>query len=130
MPLKFAGPLPIEATRERKETEVANRIKGLDGGSIGSGSGNPVEQVRATATVKTVTLGPGSSSSSQADSVHITDSARTMSALSQAVSSSPDIDSARVAVVQQALDAGQYTINPQRIADRLLQLDQDLGSAS
>jgi anti-sigma28 factor (negative regulator of flagellin synthesis) len=35
-----------------------------------------------------------------------------------------------VAVLQQALDAGQYTINPQRIADRLVQLEQDLGSAS
>jgi negative regulator of flagellin synthesis FlgM len=109
---------------------VANRIKGLDGGSIGSGSSNPVEQVRKSAAAGTAAPGSGSSSSSQADSVHITDSARTMAALSQAVSSSPDIDTARVAVVQQALDAGQYTINPQRIADRLVQLDQDLASAS
>ena len=109
---------------------MANRIKGLDGGSIGTGSSNPLEGIRGSTPVKTATTGPGPASSSQADSVHITDSARTMAALSLAVSSSPDIDTARVAVVQQALDAGQYTINPERIADRLVQLEQDLGSTS
>ena len=108
---------------------MANRIKGLDGGSIGTGSSNPVEPIRGSTAVKTATAGPGSSSSSQADSVHITDSARALASLSQAVSNTPDIDTGRVAAVQQALDAGQYTVNPQRIADRMVQLEGDLASA-
>jgi anti-sigma28 factor (negative regulator of flagellin synthesis) len=32
--------------------------------------------------------------------------------------------------VQQAIASGQYKINPERIANRLVQLDQDLSNAS
>ncbi len=109
---------------------MANRIKGLDGGSIGTGSSKPLEPIRGSSAVSTATSSPGSSSSSQADSVQITDSARTLAALSQAVSATPDINQERVAAVQQAIDSGQYTINPQHIADRMVQLEQDLGGAS
>ena len=42
----------------------------------------------------------------------------------------PDIDAGRVAAVQQAIDSGQYTVSPERIAARLLQLEQDLASAT
>ncbi len=109
---------------------MANRIKGLDGGSVAAGSSNPIEQIRASSAVKSATAGSGSAAAAPADSVQITDSARALAALSQAVSASPDIDAARVASVQQALDAGQYNVNPQRIADRLVQIEQDLGSVS
>jgi flagellar biosynthesis anti-sigma factor FlgM len=46
------------------------------------------------------------------------------------VNSTPEINSARVAAVQQAIASGQYKINPERIANRLVQLDQDLSNAS
>jgi flagellar biosynthesis anti-sigma factor FlgM len=42
----------------------------------------------------------------------------------------PELDAGRVAAVQQAIDSGQYTVSPQRIAARLLQLEQDLGATS
>lgn len=106
---------------------MANRIKGLDGGSIGPGSSNPIEKVRVSNAVGSA--GAGSSSPDNVDSVHITQSARALAALSQAVSETPDIDSGRVAAVQQALEAGQYTINPQVIASRMVQLEQDLAGA-
>lgn len=107
---------------------MANRIKGLDGGSIGAGSSNPIEKIRISTAVGSA--GADSSSPTNIDNVHITQSARSLAALSRAVSETPDIDSGRVAAVQQAIDAGQYTINPERIAARLLQLEQDLGSAA
>jgi flagellar biosynthesis anti-sigma factor FlgM len=107
---------------------VANRIKGLDGGSIGSDSSNPIEKIRISTTVSS---GSGESSPpAQTDSVHITQSARSLAALSQAVHDSPDIDSGRVAAAQQAIESGQYTVSPGRIAARLLQLEQDLGSTT
>ena len=62
--------------------------------------------------------------------MHITQSARSLAALSQIVNDTPDIDAGRVAAVQQAIDSGQYTVSPERIAARLLQLEQDLGSAT
>jgi negative regulator of flagellin synthesis FlgM len=112
---------------ERKETVVANRIKGLDGGSIGPGSGNPIERI---STAKPVTpAGTDASPAAETDSVHITQSARALASLSQAVQDSPDVDNARVAAVQQQIESGQYTVNPDRIASRLLQLEQDLRHA-
>jgi negative regulator of flagellin synthesis FlgM len=107
---------------------VANRIKGLDGGSIGPGSSNPIEKIRVGAAVDSATA--ESTPSAAGDSVHITDSARALAALSQAVMETPELDAGRVSAVQQAIDSGQYTVSPQRIAARLLQLEQDLGSAT
>ena len=62
--------------------------------------------------------------------MHITQSARSLQSLSQAVQDSPDVDTARVSAVQQQIESGQYTVNPDRIASRLLQLEQDLRSAA
>lgn len=104
---------------------MPNRIKGLDGGSIGPGSGNPIERVSLSKPVTTA-AGADSSSANDKDSVHITESARSMAALAQAVQDAPDVDTSRVASVQQQIDSGQYTVNPERIASRLMQLDRDL----
>jgi negative regulator of flagellin synthesis FlgM len=106
---------------------VASRIKGLDGGSIGPDSSNPIEKVRVSTPVGSGS--PGTSASSpRSDSVHITDSAKALSSLSQAVNDTPDVDMNRVAAVQQALATGSYRINPERIANNMLALEQDLGS--
>jgi negative regulator of flagellin synthesis FlgM len=105
---------------------VADRIKGLDSSSLGpSSSGSPVEQIRASTAVSTATSAPQPS----VDSVNITDSARRMFALAQAVQEAPEVDTERVAALQNAIGNGQYTINPDRVADRLLQMEQDLVAA-
>jgi negative regulator of flagellin synthesis FlgM len=107
---------------------VPNRIKGMDGGSIGPGSGNPIEKISITKPV--ATGGSNSAPAGETDSVHITQSARSLQALSQAVQDSPDVDTARVSAVQQQIESGNYSVNPDRIASRLLQLEQDLRSAA
>jgi negative regulator of flagellin synthesis FlgM len=105
---------------------VADRIKGLDSSSVGAGgSGGAIEQIRASSALSTATSAPQPS----VDSVNITDSARRLFALAQAVQDAPDVDTARVAELQQAIGNGQYAINPDRIADRLLQMEQDLVAA-
>jgi len=105
---------------------VADRIKGLDSSSVGAGgSGGAIEQIRASTALSTATSAPQPS----VDSVNITDSARRLFALAQAVQDAPDVDTARVAELQQAIGNGQYAINPDRIADRLLQMEQDLVAA-
>jgi negative regulator of flagellin synthesis FlgM len=106
---------------------VASRIKGLDGGSIGPENSNPIEKVRVSSPVNSSGSG-ATASTPRSDSVHITDSARALSSLSQAVSDAPDVDMNRVAAVQQALATGSYRINPERIANNMLALEQDLGS--
>ena len=106
---------------------MADRIKALNGSSISaSNSGSPIEQIRASTATSTST----SAAPPSVDSVQITDSARRLAALSQAVQNTPEVDSQRVAVLQQAIEGGQYSVNPQLIADRLLQFEQDLSAAT
>jgi flagellar biosynthesis anti-sigma factor FlgM len=104
---------------------VANRIKELDGAAITPDSGKPVEAARPGAAVNTATTGQGSPGPA-ADSVFITQSARTLAALSQALQDTPDVDSGRVATLQHSIDAGLYQVDPDRIAGLMMQLEQDL----
>lgn len=106
---------------------MPNRIKGMDGGSIGPDSSNPIEKIRASTPANSGSSG-ASAGTARSDSVHITDSARTLASLSEAVSSTPDVDTNRVAALQQAIATGVYQINPERIANKMLALEQDLGS--
>ena len=41
----------------------------------------------------------------------------------------PEVDATRVAKLRQAIDHGQYHADPEKIADRLLQLERDLADA-
>jgi negative regulator of flagellin synthesis FlgM len=109
---------------------VTDRIKGLGTGSLGassgaSGGGSPIEQIRATTAASTATSAPQPG----VDSVNITDSARRLLALAQAVQAAPEVDAQRVAELQQSIGNGQYQVQPGRIADRLLQMEQDLVAA-
>ena len=106
---------------------MTNRIKGLGGGSIGPDSSNPIERVRGSTPVNSATA-ENSSSAPQGDSVHVSDTARTMTALSQAVVETPDVNMGRVSSIEQALTTGSYRVNPERIADSILRLEQELGS--
>lgn len=104
---------------------MANRIKELGGLSVGSGSGGPIESVRPAAPVGSV--GAGTSPAGDSDSVQITPYARLLTSLSQAVQNAPEVDAARVSSLQQAIDSGQYQVDAEKIAARLLSLEQDLG---
>jgi negative regulator of flagellin synthesis FlgM len=59
--------------------------------------------------------------------VHITDSARTIATLSQAVQDTPEVDGARVSTLQQTIASGNYSVDADKVAARMLQLEQDLG---
>ena len=105
---------------------MADRIKELGSGSVGvSGTGSRIEQIRASTPVSTPTSAPQPS----VDRVDITDTARSLLALSQAVHDAPEVDPLRVSALQQSINSGQYTISPDRIADRLIQMEQDLRGA-
>jgi negative regulator of flagellin synthesis FlgM len=58
--------------------------------------------------------------------VRITDSARQLAALEQAIRELPDVDEARVAKVRAAIADGTYQVAPDRIADKLLRLENEL----
>ena len=78
---------------------MTNRIDGMGSGSIGaSNGGGPIEQVRPSAAAGTATNAPQPG----VDNVNITDSARRMLALAQAVQAAPEVNTQRVAELQQS----------------------------
>ena len=60
------------------------------------------------------------SSSSTSDRVTLTDTASRLKDLEQQLSSSSSVDSARVAAVQSAISNGDYNVNADSIADKML----------
>ena len=105
---------------------MPSKISGSSG-SLGAGAldaGRPAEKVRDA------TTGGGSPASdtpsSGSSDVHITDSASQLASLEQTLRSLPAVDGARVAQLQASIDQGTYTVQPQHVADQLMQLEQSL----
>jgi negative regulator of flagellin synthesis FlgM len=61
-----------------------------------------------------------------ADSVRLTDSARQLQKLADAIANVPVADEARVAAIKEAIAQNVYQVNPEKIADKLLQSDREL----
>jgi negative regulator of flagellin synthesis FlgM len=105
---------------------VTDKIKGAGSGPIDAGASRPVDSVRPKPAISSSST--ESQSSATSDTVTVSSAARNMTSLQQAVNEVPDIDTNRVAAVQQALGSGQYKINAGKIADRMIQLEGDLRS--
>ena len=64
--------------------------------------------------------------SAAGDSLRLTGEASNLQALQRELSNAPAVDNARVQAVREALENGSYRINPEAIAQRMLDLDQQL----
>ena len=109
---------------------MPNRINHLDGGAVSSGTGGTVESILPAKPAGAQTSGAGGGSAPAPDSVNITASGKALAGLSQAVQDSPEVDGARVSSLQQAITSGHYGVDADRIAGRMLQLEQDLGESA
>lgn len=104
---------------------MTNKISGLTGDTTASiDAGRPAGQAR-DATSGGGSPAPAGSSPSAGD-LHITDSASQLAALEQSVRSLPAVDPVRVSQFSRAIEQGTYTVQPQHVADQLLQLEQAL----
>lgn len=108
---------------------MTSRIKGSDTSAVDAGTSRTVERLRRTAPAGSATLSAKTTTDKTSDNVSITDTAHRLAALQELVKGSPDIDAGRVAVLSQAIEHGQYSADPRKIADRLLQLERDLTAA-
>lgn len=96
---------------------MSSKIEGVDARPSPVGAGRPVNRSHDSATGDARGGGAGSG-------VNITDSARRLAALEQAVRDMPAVDDARVAEVHRALADGSYEVHAERIASKLLDLEQ------
>lgn len=105
---------------------MSNKISGLSGNPAASvGAGRAAEKTRDPVTGGSSAA--AAAPSSAAGDVHITGSASQLASLEQQVRSLPAVDPARVAQFSSAIEQGTYTVQPQHVADRLMQLEQALG---
>ena len=102
---------------------MANKISGIDGRPVQVGSGAPVSRVRDTTSEgrKTETTG--------ASNIDVSDTARTLAALEERISTLPVVSETRVDAVRRAMDEGRYHVDPQRVADKMMRFEVDLLAA-
>jgi len=104
---------------------VANKIGGFDSPPVRTGGDRPVERADLRAKAEQgVAANPGDSS------VTLTDAARRLAALERVIANVPDVDLARVAELRSAIESGRYTVDAERIASRLLDLERDLSTVA
>jgi negative regulator of flagellin synthesis FlgM len=60
------------------------------------------------------------------DHVTLTDSARSLQKIEEAIAKAPVVDTAKVAAIKQAVGSGTYQIDTGRVADKLLQFERGL----
>jgi negative regulator of flagellin synthesis FlgM len=96
---------------------------------IGGFQNRPV-QVSTDKAVATARDGQKSSAGTVAagNSVRITDQARQLATLEHALQGMPIVNESRVAEIRDAIEQGRYEVVPERIADRLMRMDRDLGA--
>ena len=71
--------------------------------------------------------GPASAAAaSPKDQVTLTDSARSMQKIEEAVAKTPVVNANKVAAVKQAISSGTYTIDAGRVAGKMLQYERGL----
>ena len=106
------------------ENLVSNKVNGVES--------KPVRVASATAVHKRLEQSAGRAGSSAApeSDVHLTGASRSLAAIEQSLRDMPAIDELRVSVVKQRLSSGDYRIDPQRVADRLLSIERELGRAA
>src|SRR5687768_12290324 len=66
-------------------------------------------------------------SAAAGETVSITQSGLLMSKLEEIVQRTPVVDQDRVAAIKDALASGKYEVDDQRVADRMLRLERELG---
>jgi negative regulator of flagellin synthesis FlgM len=104
------------------DPDVTTKITGYHNRPVQVGADKSVSRTRDAAASPVYKTASGSP-------VHITDQARQLAALEQAVQSTPIVNEARVAAVRSAIEEGRYEVEPERIADRMLRMDRDLRAA-
>lgn len=120
--LKFSPLRPLSGSWIDGELDVSTKITGYQNRPVQVGAEKSVGRSRDAVANSAEKAAPASP-------VRITEQARQLAALEAAVQSAPIIDELRVAAIRQAIEEGSYEVSPERIADKLLQMDQDLSAA-
>jgi negative regulator of flagellin synthesis FlgM len=103
---------------------VSDKISGIS-------TAEPVAPAKGSSSgvVTEKSQGEGSAAAAAAqtgDHVTLTDSARSLQKIEEAVAKTPVVNANKVAAVKQAVNSGTYTIDAGRVADKMLQYERGL----
>jgi negative regulator of flagellin synthesis FlgM len=104
---------------------VANKIGGFENRPVLTGADRPVERADPRAQP-----GQSSAATSADSSVTLTDAALRLASLERAVAGVPEVDMARVTELRSAIESGRYSVDAERIAARLLDLERELAAVA
>src|SRR3954454_15791884 len=103
---------------------MANKISGIDGRPVQVGGGAPVARTRSS-----TSEGAKADTPAPASNIDVSDTARTLAALENHISTLPVVNESRVDAVRRAMDEGRYHVDPQRVADKMMRFEVDLLAA-
>ena len=101
---------------------MPNDISGINSGRTSQSGERQVGDVRRETGSAASRSGSGGDSQ---DKVVLTDMAARLKTLEQKLASQPEIDQARVDNVREAISRGEYRINPDRVADKMMDFESD-----
>lgn len=103
---------------------MANDISGINSGRSQQTNEKQVQTIRrdaANTTSRTQTAGQ-----SRQDKVSLTDMAARLKSLENKLTEQPEVDQTRVDRVRDALARGEYQVNPDRVADKMMNFEAGL----
>ena len=103
---------------------MTNKIGGYGNRPVHTSTGKSVSRERDAGTSASQSAEAGKA----ATPVRVSDQARQLAQLERAVQDAPVMNEARVAAVRLALEEGRYEVVPERIADKLLRIENELRS--
>jgi negative regulator of flagellin synthesis FlgM len=112
-----AGPRRISVTDKISAYSAAEPVAPIKG-SNSNGVAADKAQSEASAA--------GAAASKTGDTVTLTNSARSLQKIEEAVAKAPVVNASKVAAVKQSIHSGTYQINAGRVADKLLHFERGL----
>jgi len=109
---------------------VSSKISGFNGSqtpSVGAGRSADIGVPQRPQEAGSSGTAASASNSGATHDVQITGAARQLATLEQTLRDLPAVNETRVAQITNSIEQGTYTVHPQQIADKLIQLEQALG---
>ncbi len=100
---------------------MPNDITGINSGRSQQSGDRQVGSVRRDSSSST----QGSHSTGTSDTVSLTDMASRLQSLEQKLATQPDVDQAHVNRVRDAISRGEYRVDPDRVADKMMDFESD-----
>lgn len=101
---------------------MANEINGLNSGKTQSSSDRHVQNIKRD-NAKNTENSAASSTASASDKVSLTDTASKLKALEKQLASEPEVNEQRVSDVSDAVKSGQYKVDPERVANKMMDFE-------